>query len=100
MAEIKLALVQTKIWVSEKNVKVKHYKRKQLNPGIRKSILSWFNGPQGYFMGVLLLTKISSKSILIQRLMKGETKRNRNKLINELSNAIELLRIPEPNGKR
>jgi len=100
MTEIKVTLIQPKIWVSEKNLKVKGYKKKQLNHGIRKSILTWLNESQVYFPGVIIFSKISPKSKLIQKLMKGETNRSRNKLIHELSSAVELLIIPKPNGKR
>jgi hypothetical protein len=100
MRQNRLLKIEAKIWVTEKNVKTKSYKKKLLNPGIKKSIQDWFNGHQGYYQGVVLLMRISTKQNLLRKLMKGETKRTRSKLIRELSDAIELLIIPQPNVKR
>jgi hypothetical protein len=88
--------INAKIWVSEKNLKAKTDKKNLLSPGVKKSILSWFDGPQEYNSGLLLLMKISPKHILLMKLMHGETKRTRNKLIHELSDSVKLLIIPKP----
>jgi hypothetical protein len=91
---------RTKSLLQEKRAKVIHPLRTFIIPdAIKKDIEAWIRGPQEYDKGLVLLMKVSAKRPIFPRMIKRVSDRSRDKLLTELSNAIELRVIPEQSTK-
>jgi hypothetical protein len=63
---------------------------------IKKQIIDWFNGPQDYDTGVILLEQVSRKNKVLSKLIRrGENRSSFEKLVWELNKVAGLKKIPE-----
>jgi hypothetical protein len=68
---------------------------------LKKEIIDWFNGPQDYQEGILLLQEVSKKQKVLGKLIKrGDSKAATEKLKWELNKVAGLKKIPAPTEKK
>jgi hypothetical protein len=67
---------------------------------IKSEIIAWFNGPQDFDEGILLLKRVSKKDKVLGKLIKrGESRSSFEKLVWELNKTAGLKKIPVPTAK-
>jgi hypothetical protein len=68
---------------------------------LKKEIIDWFNGPQDYQEGILLLQEVTKKQKVLGKLIKrGDSRAATEKLKWELNKVAGLKKIPAPTAKR